>query len=187
MSKKIASVLASIIILAAIIVGIVLLVQQHKEEIDDIINPNFGVVYQDKTYRGTSNGVVLPQTGQAVFAIKGASTATVKVVPNYKFTYKVNGVEHHFEEHDDLTNVFIDRSNIFADYFIIACSEGNFSVESVLRSLYESDAELELPQLPKTYPFRLVVTSNTGEEIWLQFGQGEGFVDSGMNPDHVVF
>ena len=179
--------LASLIIFVVIVAAIVLVVYHYWGDIEELTNPNFGVVYEDTTYRGRQNGVVLPETGQAVFSFKNASTCSVKVVPNYDFTYTVDGIEHHFEEHEDLTSVFIEQSNRFADYFVINCKANSFSLEKVIRSFYEDDAEVVLPSLAKVYPYRLVFTSNTGDEIWLRFGQGDGWEHSGMDPDNVVF
>lgn len=184
---SIAGTIITIIILVAIVAGVVLLVQRHKEDIEEAFNDNFGVVYNEKTYRGKLNGVNLPETGQAVFSIKNVATCTVKVVPNYDFTYAVDGVEHHFTEHENLTGVFVEQSNIFADYFVINCAKDSYSIEVVLKSLHGSDAEIVLPKLTKVYPYRLVVTSNTGDEIWLHFGQGEGWSHAGIDPDGIVF
>ena len=191
MSKRangIAGTLAGIIIAIVVIVAVALVVYHYMGDLEELVNPNFGVIYNDTTYRGTQNGVELPETGQAVFTFKNASACTFKVVPNFDFTYTVDGVEHHFEEHDDLTGVFIERGNVYADYFVINCKKADsFSVENVIRSFYEDDAEIVLPTLAKVYPFRLVLTSNTGDEVWLQFGQGEGWASSGIDPDHVTF
>lgn len=186
-AKGLAGSLASLIIIVVILAVLVLVVYHFWGDIEELLNPDFGVVYEDVTYRGKSNGVELPENGQAVFAIKNASTCTFKIVPNYDFTYTVDGEEHQFTEHDDLTRVFIEQSNVFADYFIINCKADGYSLENVLKTFYEDDAEIVLPSLAKVYPFRLVMTSNTGDEIWLQFGQGEGWSQSGMDPDHVTF
>ena len=122
-----------------------------------------------------------------MFSIKNASNVSYKVVPNYDFTYTVDGVEHQFSEHEDLTSIFIEQSNVFADYFVVNCRANGFSLENVLKSFYEDGALIKLPSLAKVYPYRLVMTSNTGDEIWLQFGQGEGWSSSGIDPDHVTF
>ena len=179
--------LASVIIIIAIIAAIIFALYHFKGDIEELLNPTFGVVYEDVTYRGKSNGVSLPEEGQAVFAIKNASTCNFKIVPNYDFTYTVDGEKHQFLEHKDLTSVFIEQSNVFADYFVINCKADSYSLENVLKTFYEDDAELVLPSLAKVYPFRLVMTSNTGDEIWLQFGQGDGWSQSGIDPVHVTF
>ena len=186
-ANGLASSLASFIIFIVIVAAIALVIYHYWGDIEELINPDFGVVYNDTTYRGKSNGIELPESGQATFAIKNASTCTFKIVPNYDFTYTVNGEEHKFSEHEDLTSIFIEQSNVFADYFVINCKTDGYSLENVLKSFYEDDAELVLPTLAKVYPFRLVMTSNTGAEIWLQFGQGEGWSSSGIDPDHVTF
>lgn len=186
-AKGLAGSLASLIIVVVIVAAIALVVHHYWGDIEEFVNPAFGVVYNDTTYRGKSNGVELPESGQAVFSFKNASTCNFKVVPNYDFTYTVDGVEHQFSEHDDLTAIFIEQSNVYAYYFVINCRTDGFTLENVLKSFYADGAELVLPQLSKIYPYKLVMTSNTGDEIWLQFGQGEGWSQSGMNPDNVVF
>lgn len=190
MSKRangIAGTLAGIIIVVVIIAAVALVVYHYLGDLEELVNPDFGVVYNDTVYRGKQNGIELPETGQAVFTFKNASTCSFKIVPNYDFTYTVDGVERKFSEHDDLTGVFIDRANVYADYFVINCKADGYTVENVLKSLHGDDAAIELPPLSSVYPFRLVLTSNTGDEVWLQFGQGEGWTQNGIDPDHVTF
>lgn len=186
-ANGIAGTLAGIIVFVVIIAAVALVVYHFWGEIEELTNPDFGVVYNDTVYRGTQNGIELPQTGQAVFTFKNASTCTFKIVPNYDFAYTVDGVEHQFSEHDDLTGVFIDRANVYADYFVINCKADSYTVENVIKGFYGEDAVIELPVLSKVYPFRLVLTPNAGDEVWLQFGQGEGWSNSGIDPDHVTF
>ena len=186
-SKSLLSTLITLVILVAIIAGAVLLFLHYRADIEESFNSDFGVIYNDKTYRGLVNGISLPEKGQAIFSFKNAATCTVKVVPNYDFAYTIDGEAHTFYEHEDLTGIFVEQKNIFSDYFVINCTQDCFTVENVLKKLHGNDVEIVLVNFFKLYPFRIEVTSNTGNQIWLEFAQGEGYAHAVLSETQIIF
>lgn len=158
-----------------------------KDDIKDIFNPTFRVVYGEETYAtDTENVLILPTSGQARFDIRNCDGYTVQVLPNVTeetdVTFTIDGVEHRYSDTGDLTAVFLETRNMYGSYFLIDC-DNDYTVDSVLSAVWGAEIRLETGII---LPYKLIITSTSGETvvIYIQIGN----TATGITlPDHIIF
>lgn len=174
---KFISVIVWLLLLLLLIGGVAMVLHFAgigKDDIIDIVKPTFRVEYGENVYKSeTENILDLPESGQVRFEIKNCESCTIKVLPNVTaetdFTFTVNGQEKKYSEVEDLTAAFIQPNNVYGDYFIID-SDNDYSLESVLSKLYGAES-VEINAETAIYPYKMVVTSSSGEKIGIEFRQ----------------
>jgi hypothetical protein len=188
---KLINIIAIVIALAIIAAAVyaVVTLTGCKDDIRDLINPTFRVVVNNTSYTGMDNLITIPKNGQLKFYAKNGGDCSIVIQPNVTadtdFSYTADGETYLFSTVDskELTNIFLDTSNIYGDYFVLKSNE-NFTLKKVL-STYHDGAEIELNGKTE-YPFQLVITSEEGESI----GFGVCFyslTNVVIDPDTIVF
>ena len=147
----------------------------------------FCIDYGDFTFTvGGENRIQLPVEGRAVFKVKNTDGYTVDVKPNVTkqndIIYTVDGENYNFSDEKDLNVIFFDRGDINVEYFSIDCSK-NLSLSGVLSSLWNG-AEITCKNVAE-YPFKIVVTSASGESIEIGFAQSVFSIQ--LYPEQIIF
>lgn len=173
----------AIILLIMLAVGIFCLVyfSGGTDTIAKVVKYNVQV--NGETYYAdsdTENNIDLPITGELRFTVKNGGNCYISIVPNTDVTFYVDGTAHHLSDEKDLTYCF----NIKTYDSAFAIVGGDYSLYGVLTYLYGDD--LTLPADIPESPYKLVVTSGSGEsvEFLLTVSKISSIV---LSPDSVVF
>jgi hypothetical protein len=161
-----------LLLLVGGIVGVVRFTGISKDDINDYINPEYKVTYNGSVFKSdTENFVLLPCEGTAKFTVKGANSYTVKIVPNVTdetdFEYYVGDNSYLFSGETSLTSVFDIET--YDSYFTINC-DNDYSLSGVLSAIWGGRDDITVSN-PSFSPYKMVVTSSSGDVINIVFAQ----------------
>ncbi|MGN0804944.1 MAG: hypothetical protein ACI4MS_06145 [Candidatus Coproplasma sp.] len=166
--SRLTSIIAGLLFLLLLLGGVFAVIR--FTDLGNYLDSDFCVTYDGKVYTGENGVLELPTSGEARFELKTSEKCTLEVLPNVvdnDLSYTVNGVSHKLSERA-LTSVILPRANVYADYFIIDCSQ-DLSLPAVLMRLWNGK-EIEVENCIN-YPYLLVITSESGEKISLAMVQ----------------
>lgn len=147
-----------------------------------IVTEEFTVFYgPDISFTSDNIGTLtLPAEGNVLFEVAGTDGYTVKVVSNIDDSLETGAVAYYYLvdgriglfPNDDYTEQFIKYLSA-PNFFYIDCEPGGYDLESLLKTMYNAGTvTLRVPE-DLEYPYKLVVTSDEGEEIIIQLTQSQ--------------
>ena len=165
-AKKIGSFITAIVLILLFVFGVGWIVK-NTGIVDEYFG-EFRLEYNEQTYKGSANILILPPEGEVRFEVKGVKSYTAEVVPNSNLNYSVDGKTYNFAD-EEITGAFISEKNVFTSCFVIANAANDFHIKSVLSWVWGRADIVINDELPE-YPYRLVVTSADGERIEVSLG-----------------
>lgn len=147
----------------------------ETEEPDSPSEPSgFTLLFGDEAqfYPGEAGEFTLSAEGHHMFQVLCDTEFSLNVVSNIPepYSYTAGGINYSFSD-DDYTSLFIDYFVNSPDRFYIPCEPGKFELKNVLATLRATDdLVLNVPAAVE-YPYKLVVTSESGETITVLLNQ----------------